>query len=267
MANPANFEECIKYGVYANESALFASSIENIAKNVVEPIEEYAQDNFYPGDSKSITETIDIFQAINDKIAETNILYNRYPEKKELMDNILTKMQSIKTQKTSIDAAELGNDCSTYNGNLNAARLGCLLDRAIEIADSYNNNPMPLEETRFLVNKKNGHQTKQIVSLAQWSNEKLIRKTPNIIPNGYIKAASHVSKTDGISRRGSKCNGRSVKANEASSFSNLLNFYTSELKKRDISMGSITTQIAETIKNMSPLISSVAKIADKFTKK
>ena len=141
----SKFEMACNDGITCNDAARGAGFIDNISENVSH-IADMAKDRFYADDSKTISASIDEFKEMDEKIDKTNILYERYPEKKELMQKILEEMETYKTEMMSIDPTTYGDACVKYNDNLEAAKLACYKDDILQSTEEYNRNPLPLTE-------------------------------------------------------------------------------------------------------------------------
>ena len=143
--DPSKFEMACNDGITCNDQVRSAGFIDKLSQNVGY-ITDIAQDRFYDQDQKTISNSIDEFTALDEKVKETNILYERCPEKKELMQKILQEMEDYKTAVTSIDPTLYGDMCVKYNDNLEAAKIASYKDDLVTATDDYNKKPLPLEE-------------------------------------------------------------------------------------------------------------------------
>lgn len=147
MAECTNFEDSIREGIRCDEAVMSQPYIPNLKTGIEDSINRMKMDNFYANDSGTITKSKEDLETLDKAVQDTGILYEMYPEKKELMARILQEIEDLKQTKTNMDSSIIARDCDTYNDNLEAAKEGYMNVLLKKGCQEYNNNPCPLEYT------------------------------------------------------------------------------------------------------------------------
>ena len=141
-----DFEEGLK-SIPATREALDMPWLENISQ-YGEFIKHLNGDNFYEG-SPSISETVEVLHDIGAVIESTEIFYHIYPEKRELLNKIISNMEELRAKKTAMDPALIMRDVDKYNDNLEEAKTGAYRDYLIECCKIYNNSDTRVTSFRY----------------------------------------------------------------------------------------------------------------------
>ena len=139
MASCTDFVGCLQEGVTVNSESYGASGITNIS-SILKSILDFGMDNFYEGDSGSISTAIDSLKELHQAVEETNYMYEIDPSKRTLMEEILSELETFKTTKTSVDSGLLADDMHEYNSSLSTAKVGYEISELLKTIGNYNLN-------------------------------------------------------------------------------------------------------------------------------
>ena len=134
-----DFEAIKDEGINA-DSAWQTDYVRNIA-NSVKTIDGFKENKFSDNGKKTIDEILERLDLINKKVDETNFLYKKNPEKKELMDKLIEEVKTYQSNLAKIDSSEYKKSCDTYNDNVEAGRLAKITNDELDSLQAYKNNP------------------------------------------------------------------------------------------------------------------------------
>ena len=128
--------ECLSYPYVENGSAIVGLA------------SELQEDNFGSG-SGSISSAITSLEGMDQKLASTGYYYEIEDNKKELMAEVISEMNNLKTMKTGIDPAAIQSAISTYNDNLELAQKQYYFMQQLEAVNAYNSSG----SSRYILSK------------------------------------------------------------------------------------------------------------------
>ncbi len=144
----SNFEAGVKNGVVSSYSVMTEPYVTPVKAGIVDAIERMNEDNFYHADSSTLSEAIETLTNIDKVVEESTYFYTSCSAMKTTMKNVISELEKLKEQKLAIDPALIGADCTTYNDNLEAAKMAYIKDEELATAKAYSSeSPYPLEIT------------------------------------------------------------------------------------------------------------------------
>ncbi len=154
MASYNDFEAALAQGIDATEDAFNNGYYIFPLDALRSELEILAKDKFFPGDGGSISGSKDSLEDLDKAVEETNILYEMYPEKKELMKKILEEIEELKVNKMKIDPEEVPTSFLNYNDSLEAAKEAYRNKKLVELCEEHNSKGIKREVTySYTLNK------------------------------------------------------------------------------------------------------------------
>jgi len=137
-----------------------------------EIIDEIKKDAFYTGSQSTYGAAIGTLQNVNKILEQTQIFYHDNPEKKQVLEQIIQRMQALQQAKSSLDSSKIKSDVVKYNDNLESARVKHYGDYLVSVCDDYNSSNNNIIQVDYVPPNSIGalHDTKMTKTARGWVN-------------------------------------------------------------------------------------------------